>query len=502
MSGYQKVLTLETVNPVIKTVEYAVRGKLVLRALELEKQLAQAREKHERSPLPFDEIIYCNIGNPQQLNQHPMTFIRQVLACVEYPELMQHAELFPADVIARAHKYIAATGCVGATGAYSHSKGLAVVRNEVADFIERRDGAAAGRPDPETVFLSHGASVSVKTVLNFLIAGKNTGIMTPIPQYPLYSATIAALSGTLVSYYLDEEHGWALNIPELERSYGEARKRGIDLRALVVINPNNPTGTTLTRANMEEIITFCHDKRLVLLADEVYQENIYSDVPFLSFRKVMKEMGGDVAKDLELISFHSVSKGFLGECGKRGGYMQMENIREEIIALFYKMVSVNLCPNLVGQLVTGMMVNPPKAGEPSHELYARERAAIIDGLRARSAKLAEALNRLEGFVCSKPSGAMYLFPRVTIPRKAIEAARARNETPDTFYAMELLQAAGICVVPGSGFGQREGTAHFRTTFLPPAEKMDKFIDSIAKFNEAFMDKYRDGDAPEAKRQRV
>jgi len=489
--SYQKSLTVDTVNPIIKKVEYAVRGKLVLKALELEQIMAKAKANNEKNPLPFNEIIYCNIGNPQQLNQPPITFIRQVLACVEYPELQKLTDVFPADVIERAKKYVQATGCIGATGAYSHSKGLAAVRNEVADFIEKRDGKENGRPSPETIFLSDGASVSVKTVLNFLVAGPNDGVMTPIPQYPLYSATIAALNGTLVSYYLSEEHDWALNVDELERAYEEAKKKGIHSRALVVINPNNPTGTTLTRENMQEILKFCHSHNLLLLADEVYQENIYSSIPFLSFRKVLLEMGGDIAKDVEIISFHSVSKGFLGECGKRGGYMQLQNVNEDVIALFYKMVSVNLCPNLVGQLVTGMMVNPPKEGEPSYATYIKERDAIINGLRERSAKLAKALNTLEGFHCSKPSGAMYLFPRVDLPPRAIAQAKENGETPDTFYAMSLLQSAGICVVPGSGFGQREGTAHFRTTFLPPAEKMDQFIESIAKFNKEFMDKYRD-----------
>ena len=91
------------------------------------------------------------------------------------------------------------------------------------------------------------------------------------------------------------------------------------------------------------------------MADEVYQDNIYADGDkFTSFRKVMLEMGSPYAENLELVSFHSVSKGFFGECGKRGGYMQLENIMPEIAAEIYKMASVNLCPNVVGQIVVDL----------------------------------------------------------------------------------------------------------------------------------------------------
>lgn len=114
--------------------------------------------------------------------------------------------------------------------------------------------------------------------------------MIPIPQYPLYTATLALCNGRPVPYYLDEESGWGLSLKELERSLAEARQQGTDVRALCVINPGNPTGNCLDERNMRDIIEFCASKRLVLLADEVYQTNIYlpDKKPFHSFKKVMK----------------------------------------------------------------------------------------------------------------------------------------------------------------------------------------------------------------------
>jgi aspartate/methionine/tyrosine aminotransferase len=145
--------------------------------------------------------------------------------------------------------------------------------------------------------------------------------MIPIPQYPLYTATLTLFNAQPVPYYLNEEDDWGLDISQLTSSLSAGRSKGLDIRALVIINPGNPTGQCLTENNMREIIDFCHNERIVLLADEVYQTNIYqpAERPFHSFKKVLRSMGRKYGQ-FELFSFHSVSKGMIGECGRRGGY--------------------------------------------------------------------------------------------------------------------------------------------------------------------------------------
>ena len=132
--------------------------------------------------------------------------------------------------------------------------------------------------------------------------------MIPIPQYPLYSAALAEFGLAQIGYYLNEENKWALDVSELERSYNESKKTS-NPRVLVVINPGNPTGQVLTRQNIEDIIKFAHKNRLYLLADEVYQDNVYDkESAFHAFKKVMTEMGPPYVH-MELASFMSVSKG-------------------------------------------------------------------------------------------------------------------------------------------------------------------------------------------------
>jgi len=134
-----------------------------------------------------------------------------------------------------------------------------------------------------------------------------------------------------------------------------------------------------------------------------------------------------------------------------------------------------------------MMVNPPKEGEPSYKQYRSEYDGIFKSLQSRATALYEAFRKMEGVECQSPQGSMYLFPTITVPEKAIAEAKKEGKGPDDFYCMRLLDATGVCLVPGSGFGQKEGTLHFRTTFLAPGTE---WVDRIVKFHGEFMDEFR------------
>ncbi|KAJ1812385.1 alanine transaminase, partial [Coemansia sp. RSA 2675] len=322
--GGAKVLTIESMNPNIREMEYAVRGAIPIRAEKLKEQL-----KTHPGSLPFKQVTACNIGNPQQLEQKPLTFLRQVSALMEYTDLLSPQmidttrKLFPEDAIERARRNLSFVG--NAVGAYTQSLGIFEVRQDVARFIEERD----------------------ERVIDMLVSSPDVGIMIPIPQYPLYTATLARVNAHAVPYYLQEDKDWQLSVSDLEHSLAEARAKGTDVRALVVINPGNPTGGCLLESNIAEIVRFCERHRLVIMADEVYQTNIYTETnPFVSFKKVVAQLGSDV----ELFSFHSISKGMIGECGRRGGYYEAVNIDEKVMGQLLKLASVSLCPNVQGQM--------------------------------------------------------------------------------------------------------------------------------------------------------
>ncbi|XP_061588497.1 alanine aminotransferase 2-like isoform X1 [Cololabis saira] len=477
-----KVLTIDTMNPVVKKVEYAVRGPIVQRAVELERELSEGMKK------PFVEVIKANIGDAHAMGQQPITFFRQVLALCSYPELLSDS-IFPEDAKSRACRIL--NSCGGnSLGAYSASQGIESVRQDVALYIERRDG---GVPcDPDNIYLTTGASDGIVTMLKLLVCGEGTmqtGVMISIPQYPLYSAALAELGLVQINYYLNEDKCWSLDTNELQRALDEAR-RYCNPRALCIINPGNPTGQVQSKQCIEDVIRFAAKERLFLMADEVYQDNVYAEgCQFHSFKKVLFEMGPEYSETVELASFHSTSKCYMGECGFRGGYMEIINLDNEVKAQLSKLLSVRLCPPVPGQALMDLVVNPPQPGEPSYELFIKERTATLSAL-AEKAKLTEqVLNTVDGISCNPVQGAMYSFPCITIPEKAIKEATEKGQQPDMFYCMKMLEETGICLVPGSGFGQKDGSYHFRMTILPPVEKLKILLNNVKEFHRKFTEQY-------------
>ncbi|KAI9702754.1 MAG: hypothetical protein M1836_007968 [Candelina mexicana] len=485
-------LNINNINPHVKEAKYAVRGELAVRS---EKYRAQLKKGYPptppEEPLPFDKVISANIGNPQQLDQKPITFFRQVLSLLEYPPLLEKEDVlrnclgYKQDVIDRARWLLSECQSVGA---YSASAGVPAIRESVARFIEQRDGYPSNFGD---VYLSAGASSGVNTLLHIICAKPETGILVPIPQYPLYTASLSVLNARCVPYYLDESQAWGTNLSEIRKAYDKAIGEGTDVRAIVVINPGNPTGASLSEDDVRGVLEFAAEKRLVMMADEVYQTNVFQG-KFHSFKKGLRDLqkanSGGKYDNLELASLHSISKGMVGECGHRGGYFELVGFDTEVVEQIYKFVSISLCAPVVGQCLVEMMVNPPKEGEPSYELYRQEYDGIFQGLKERAQALFNAFEEMEGVSCQDPQGSMYLFPTITVPPKACAQAEKEGRKPDEFYCFRLLDATGVCVVPGSGFGQKEGSLHLRTTFLAPGTD---WVGRITKFHKEFMNEFRD-----------
>ena len=469
------------VNQKILEMEYAVRGPIPKRAAILKDE--------------GKSIIFCNIGNPQALGQPPITYYRQVLSLVEEPSKIQRErrlkELFEetplseindddfiSDYVLDLSEEILSKIGTG-MGAYTESKGIRFIRQAVANFIDKRDDIAStdGMPaNSENIFLTTGASAGAKSVIDLLIADPNDGIMIPIPQYPLYSATIKKAGGIQVNYYPDEEQGWALNRNILEESYAQAKAEGVNIKGIVVINPGNPTGAILGKESIQEVISFAKDHSLIIIADEVYQENIYTG-EFISFAKMLGNL------EVTLFSLHSISKGFYGECGHRGGYLEVRNPPKvegtdlDFVDLLTKNASVSLCSNTAGQILIYLMVSPPEEGSQPYAQFDQEKQNTLRILHEKATIIREAFDQMNGVECFGITSAMYLFPRL---------GQLPEGTTDFDYCMALLEETGLCVVNGSGFGQKQGTHHLRIAFLPPKDLLDEVLPKWIDFHNNYI----------------
>lgn len=471
------------VNPNVAQMEYAVRGPIPQRAAELARQGRRT--------------ILCNIGNPQALGQAPITFYRQVLSLLEAPSHIarertlnelrtrEPAALAPLGDEGFVSEYVlqvaerVLAGLPTGMGAYTESKGPLFIRAAVARYIDERDGVTAGSgvpADPESIFLTNGASEAAKFIIEMLIADARDGIMIPTPQYPLYSAALTKCGGVQVNYYPDEERGWTLDKSMLEEAFTQATKAGVKVKAIVVINPANPTGAILPEQSGRDLLAFAAEHNLAVIADEVYQHNLYGE-RFFSFARLL---GGD---DLPLFSLHSTSKGFYGECGQRGGYVEVRNpprlegTEAGFMDVLLKQASVSLCSNTCGQVLTYLMVSPPAEDSEPYAQFARERGAVLGALQEKADLIRQAFTHMDGVECFGKTGAMYLFPRL---------GKLPAGTTDFDYCMSLLEETGLCTVNGSGFGQRAGTSHLRIAFLPPKELLAEVLPQWIEFHNRYV----------------
>ncbi|KAK6492119.1 alanine aminotransferase 2-like [Huso huso] len=482
MAAQRKTVTLLEVNPTIRNMKLPAKGVLVSRAAEITQELQQG------VPKPFKEVISVHYGDGHAMGMKPITFIRQVMAACFYPELLDSEQL-PDDVKSRA-KILLQKCDGGSIGSYCDSSGLLHVRHSVSRYIERRDG---GVPcDPGDIYITGGAQRALQLVLKMLVHSEGhskTGVLVPVPSYKQFNNAVQEQGGVILPYHLSEEQGWELEIEELQRALRTARGQKCSPRVLYVINPGNPTGQVQSRKSIEEVIRFAAEEKLFLMADEVYQDNVFGDdCEFLSYKKVLFEMGPEYFHSVELTSFNSISKGFAGECGFRCGYLEFVNLDSQVQRYAQQVNSVECCPP-PGQIILDTLMNPPPLSLLVLLFLLQERQASLDTL-ARNAWLAEqTLNSVPGISCVPVQAAMYCFPRIHMPSRAVQRAQAQGLAPDLFYCLRLLEETGVIADPGSDLGQREGTHHIRFCILIPTETLQVVLSSLKSFHLKFMQEF-------------
>ncbi|KAM6990598.1 alanine aminotransferase 1 isoform 2-T2 [Tautogolabrus adspersus] len=460
----------------IKPLEYEI---LARRLSLIKKELRQGVRK------PFKEVIDVSMGDLHMAGLKPLSFVRQALAACLYPQLVNSSRL-PVDARQRAQRLLAE--CVGGSvGSYTPTAGIPEVVQRISEFITRRDGGVPSSPD--NIYISPGSQWCLMNILKVLVNSESsprTGVLTPVPSHCTTTSSIVGLGGVIVPYYLTEENGWQLHVEELQRALDSA-KGLCNPVALYIINPGNPSGQVQSRKSMQEVIRFVWEKRLFLLADEVYQDLVYGEnSEFISYKRVLAEMGPPLADAVELASFHSASKGFIGECGLRGGYVELVNLDPAVMKHIHTLFSTDSCAPVLGQMALDLMVNPPQPGDPSYPLYHMETEHIRKTLVHNVKRVSEVLNSLPGFCCQPVEGGAFAFPRLFLPPKAIQKAKEMGMQPDTFYCVRLLEEAGVLILPGCEYGQKEDTHHIRFCIMSPQDILEEVLRRISCFHTQFM----------------
>ncbi|GAB0181194.1 alanine aminotransferase 1-like [Grus japonensis] len=421
------------------------------------------------------------------MGRGPLAVLRQVAAACACPELLSSPAL-PEAARHRARRVLREMDA-GNIGGYNHEHRALGVPTRVARFLERRDG---GVPcNPGNVVLCSGTASILPFVMSLLVdetAAQPTGVLVPVPGPPLHGAAARLAGAVAVPYPLAEERGWAVDGDAVRRALGRARARCLP-KALCVVNPGDPTGHVLSRQSMEDIIRLAGEENVLLLADEVQQERAFlPDRPFLSFKRVLGEMGAPLASTVQLVSFYSLSKSVAGESGFRAGFLELVNMEEGVMVPFQLAQSIPR-PCVLGRILLDLLMDPPEDGDPIQQALQEHTQGLRRDLAHNARLVQEVLGRAPGIRCRPLHGGARAFPRIQLPPRALRQARALGLEPDVFFCQELLEATGMVLAPGSEFGQPEGTHHVGLSLLPPAETLERVLLTLTSFHAAFLRRF-------------
>ncbi|XP_072295486.1 alanine aminotransferase 2-like isoform X2 [Eucyclogobius newberryi] len=364
------------------------------------------------------------------------------------------------------------------------------VLQRIAEFISRRDGGVTA--DPHKIIFNSGTQENLKLVLSLLSSGRDdlqTGVLTPVPSPHTLPRLLQYNRLSSVPYRLQQEQGWAVDVEELHRAVTDARAH-CDPRALFICNPGIPTGHVQDRKSIESVIRFAAAEGLFLLVNEVYQDCVYGPgVEFLSYKKVLLEMGQEYSEHVELISFNSLSNGSLGECGLRGGYMELLNT-DKVVAERLMVLMGYRSPAILPQSALEIMVNPPTPGEASYPTYTQEISLIHSNLSHNAQRGYEVMNTLKGVSCQPAMGGIFLFPRLDLPARFLEEAKTLGLQPDVLYSQMLVDKAGVCVGAGSENGSEEETCYYiRLSFAASSDTFQDALSRLCSFHHQLHETY-------------
>ncbi|MFO8018636.1 MAG: aminotransferase class I/II-fold pyridoxal phosphate-dependent enzyme [Promethearchaeia archaeon] len=364
------------------------------------------------------EVYHLNIGDPVIYDFQTPKYISQALA----------------DATFAGQNY------------YVNSLGVPELREEICRYEKAKNGIAI---TPDDILVTSGVTEGIF----FLLAGlleNGEELLLPGPTYPVYPNYSKFFDGVPVEYELDESNRWDPNIDDLRQKISDKTK------AILIGSPNNPTGVIYSDQKVKQIIDIAGEHDIPIISDEIYDQIIFEK---------QYTCPASLSKDVPIIGLNGFSKAHLAT-GWRMGYMYYYDPEKKIIDLkrgIEKMARARLCANSIAQYAAIEALRNPG---PHTEKMVRK-------LRVRRDYSYKRLKRIERITCVKPDGAFYLFPKIDLDEFS-------QWDTDKEFVIDLLKKTGVCTVFGSGFGNH-GKDHFRLTYLPQVEVLEKVYDIIEEF---------------------
>ncbi len=339
---------------------------------------------------------------------------------------------------------------------YSDSKGIFSARKAIMHYCQEKEIQGVTLED---IYTGNGVSELIVLAMNALLNAQDE-VLVPAPDYPLWTAAVSLSGGTPVHYLCDESKDWNPDLDDIRKKISPKTK------AIVVINPNNPTGAVYSPETLKAIIAVAREHGLIIFADEIYDKTLFDGVKHHSIAAL--------STDVLTVSFNGLSKNYRS-CGYRAGWMVVsgdKSAAKDYIEGLNMLSSMRLCANVPGQYA----IQTALGG------YQSINDLVAEGGRLRRQRdLAyELVTQIPGVTCVKPKAALYLFPKLDPKMYPIE--------DDQAFVAQLLKEEKVLLVQGSGFNWPQAD-HFRIVFLPHEDVLREAIGRLARFLARYRQKY-------------
>ena len=326
---------------------------------------------------------------------------------------------------------------------YADSSGVDEAREAVAKEAVRDGIKGVTKSD---VLITTGVSEGIELALNALLnPGEN--VLTPTPGYPVYTAVVHKIGATLNQYKTDEANGWQPDIDDIRKKINPKTK------GIILINPNNPTGSLYSKKTLQEIVNIAREHNLLILSDEIYNKILFDGEKHVST--------ASLAGDIPILTFNGLSKNYIVP-GWRVGWMIFSGpseLRADFQETVFRLARARLCSPGPFQYAIKPALEGPQDHIPEMNRKLQKRRDLIH----------KRFNEIEGFSCAKPKGAFYAFPKIELDIK-----------DDKKFIMDILYKKQILAVFGTGFGW-EKPDHFRIVFLPPLDVLDESLNKLEEY---------------------
>ncbi len=396
----------------LKNVKYEIRGKVLEEANKLEKE--------------GKEILKLNIGNPAAFG---LKAPYKLIDCMK--DNLEDSE------------------------GYSDSKGLKKARNAIIKYYETKN---VYNLTTEDIYIGNGVSELILMSMQGLL-NKNDEILVPMPDYPLWTASINLSGGKAIHYICDEENEWYPDIEDIKNKITKKTK------GIVIINPNNPTGALYPKEILKKIIEISKENNMIIFSDEIYDRLIYDDLEHISI--------ASLTNDVPIITFSGLSKSHM-LAGFRIGWMCLtgnKEIIEDYITGLNLLSSMRLCANVPGQSIIEKAI---KDNENTKDLLKKG-----GRLYEQREYIYNRLNSIPGITAVKPKASFYIFPKIDVKRFNIKN--------DEKFSLDFLKEKNTLVINGKGFNWKEDN-HFRIVYLADIEKLKYAMDNLEEFLSTYKQK--------------